>query len=391
MQRFVKYIGAILLLLIMTVYLTALAPTVSFRDSGDMISASFVLGISHPSGFPLYMLLGKLLSFIPLGEVGSRYALLSLLAASFAAFFVYKTVKRLTGEWLLGLLSAVFLAFALTFWSYAEIGEKYSLYAFFASLLCYIALEIKGRAIYLYSFILGLALTHHLAIIVFALPSLYLLWTTQDRKTILRAAVFSALWFALPLLLYLYLPMRANAGTPLSWGKPDTIGKIFRHITASEYRYAMFTGESAGFPAKFYAQAVLNFIQEFTVAGYIAGLCGAVYLFFRNKKAAVFLLLALLSNILIFINYNILDPQNIGTYYFASFIIFSIWIGCGAWTLWDSGVKYGGYLKVAALGALFLVVLVNASANPAPCCFPTAMFRCSRSGTIFMLTDITKK
>ncbi|MEI7904548.1 MAG: DUF2723 domain-containing protein, partial [Candidatus Firestonebacteria bacterium] len=349
-----KIYGTLLVFIVSLIYLSALAPTVSFRDSGDMVSAAFVLGISHPSGFPLYMLLGKLFSFIPFGEAGSRMALLSLLSASFACFFVYLSVKTLTSDRLPGLLSAVFLAFALTFWSYAEIGEKYSLYALFASILLYLA--VIGR-IYLYAFFFGLGLTHHLALIVFGLPSIYLLWITSRKKTILRTAGISLLCFSAPLVLYLYLPLRAVAGTPLSWGSPDTLEKFINHITAREYRYAMFTGEPLSFPAKLYAQAVLNFIREFTLAGYITGLCGGVYLFMKNRKAAIFLFLALLSNISIFVNYNILDQQNIGTYYFASFVIFSILIGCGAWTLNGKSLKKSGYLKAAVLLALFAVCL----------------------------------
>lgn len=57
----IDYGGGILVFFICwAVYLHTLTPTVGLHDSGDMITAAYVLGIPHPTGYPLYCLLGKL-------------------------------------------------------------------------------------------------------------------------------------------------------------------------------------------------------------------------------------------------------------------------------------------------------------------------------------------
>ena len=50
------------------VYLNTLAPTFTFGDSGELISMIKTLGIAHPTGFPLYILLGKVFSLFPLAN-----------------------------------------------------------------------------------------------------------------------------------------------------------------------------------------------------------------------------------------------------------------------------------------------------------------------------------
>lgn len=57
-------------------YVRTLAPTVTSEDSGELITAAYTLGIAHPPGYPLWCILGKLFSLIPLGNVAWRVNLL---------------------------------------------------------------------------------------------------------------------------------------------------------------------------------------------------------------------------------------------------------------------------------------------------------------------------
>jgi hypothetical protein len=54
-----------------------LAPGLYLRDSGELTTAAWSLGVAHETGFPLFCLLGKLASLVPLGEVATRLAALS--------------------------------------------------------------------------------------------------------------------------------------------------------------------------------------------------------------------------------------------------------------------------------------------------------------------------
>ncbi|MEW6610902.1 MAG: DUF2723 domain-containing protein [Patescibacteria group bacterium] len=66
-----------------TVYLFTLSPTVGLEDSGEFIAAVASLGIAHPSGYPLYVVLGKLFTLIiPFGDIAWRVNLFSAFCAS---------------------------------------------------------------------------------------------------------------------------------------------------------------------------------------------------------------------------------------------------------------------------------------------------------------------
>ena len=58
----------------LAVYVATLTPTVAGGDAGEMITVAYLLGVAHPPGYPLYTLLAKLASLIPIGTVPSRSA-----------------------------------------------------------------------------------------------------------------------------------------------------------------------------------------------------------------------------------------------------------------------------------------------------------------------------
>src|SRR5215510_7343726 len=73
------FIAALLL------YIRTLAPTVTLVDSGELIVAARTLGVAHPPGFPLYVLLAHLATLFPVGNVAVRVNTASALFAALAS------------------------------------------------------------------------------------------------------------------------------------------------------------------------------------------------------------------------------------------------------------------------------------------------------------------
>ncbi len=100
---------------------------VAYRDSGEMAVSAWTLGVSHPTGYPLYILLGRLFeAAIPLGNPAYRLSLLSSLsmAAGVALFFsvameLFGALPALGAAALLGLNSQALIL--------ARVQEMYAL------------------------------------------------------------------------------------------------------------------------------------------------------------------------------------------------------------------------------------------------------------------------
>jgi tetratricopeptide (TPR) repeat protein len=238
-----NFCGLFLLLFVFGLYLFTLNPTIPFHDSGDMVSASWLLGIPHPTGYPLYSLFGRLFStIIPIGNIAYRMNMESALFASIAVMLVYFIILRLTIETqrhkgeinpkseilnpkqiqnsktihstlytihsiIPSIVASLMLAFSATFWEQAVIAEKYTLNALFFSLLVFILLKwqetINPKFLYLFAFILGLSFCHHMqtsfivpASIFFIIATLWNHRSTEAQRHIGTKAQRKNLWIS---------------------------------------------------------------------------------------------------------------------------------------------------------------------------------------------------
>ncbi|NNE09269.1 MAG: DUF2723 domain-containing protein, partial [Gemmatimonadetes bacterium] len=87
--------GALAFFVPLLVYMITLAPSVAFWDAGEFIAAAYTLGVPHPPGTPLYVLLGRIASLVPVGEVAVRVNALSAIAAALSCLFLYLALLRL--------------------------------------------------------------------------------------------------------------------------------------------------------------------------------------------------------------------------------------------------------------------------------------------------------
>ena len=147
-----RWIGVGVFMLTLGVYIKTMAPAVSFWDCGEFIATSYILGVPHPPGSPLYVLLGRVFSIMPIADVAARITFMSALSSALAVWCVYLSTlalgrRALGGHSLkpfgdnrdIGLIAgsvvaALLLAFSYTQWFNATEAEVYGYSIFFTSL-----------------------------------------------------------------------------------------------------------------------------------------------------------------------------------------------------------------------------------------------------------------
>jgi len=237
----------------LSVYILTLAPSVSFGHSGELTAAAYNLGIAHPPGYPLYLLLGKLfMLLVPFGEAAMRMNLLSAVFAALTAVLVYLIGRALNHHRLIAVSTSLIAAFSFTFWSQAVVAEVYTLAAlFFCALILFTLLWLKDRRerwLLLLALTAGFAMTHHVIIAVFF--PVFLIFILLNKPGLIKEWKLIARiipLFLLPLLLYLYLPIRSAANPLNDWGNPETFSRMIDHVTANQFSGLFLKQGSAGF------------------------------------------------------------------------------------------------------------------------------------------------
>ncbi len=177
--------AALVFVLVLLGYTLTLAPTVTFWDAGEFIAASWTLGIPHPPGTPLFVLLGHVWAkLLPVGEVAFRLNLMSAVfsAAAAAAFFLatHFTIARLTADLgqdaarrysLTGALAASLIAaFTFTNWQNSIETEVYAVGTATIGLICWCCYlwrrdrgDVRGaRWLVLIVYLGGISMGNHL-------------------------------------------------------------------------------------------------------------------------------------------------------------------------------------------------------------------------------------
>ncbi len=235
----------------LVVYLVCAPSGPYWLDSGELSAAGVGLGIAHPTGFPLYAMLVKLASLLPLGELAFRVNLLSGLCAAAAVWSLCRLVLAVAGDDLAALVGAAgagaALAMSLTFFRQATVAEVYAPMAALlsAALLLFHRVAAGGGARdgLLLAVVCGLGLAVHVSFALIGVPVVVLLVVRLYR---------GARWvLAAPLLvvavtggLYLYLPVRAAArpDPSVQWSRADRAGAFLDQVTGAGIR-AAYAGE----------------------------------------------------------------------------------------------------------------------------------------------------
>lgn len=163
----------IFLVFIGIIYIFLSFPIYSTGDGAELSSVGFTLGIAHPSGYPLYTLILKFLSFIPIGNISERMVLVSVLFALSSLFVLKEILTLLKVPIYISLISIFFLSSSYSFLGQSVVIKFYTLNLFLISLFIYAVIKffiLKEEKYFLISIIiLGLiSLNHHTGFLVFS-------------------------------------------------------------------------------------------------------------------------------------------------------------------------------------------------------------------------------
>lgn len=241
------------------VHLLTLAPTVTFFDSGEFLTAVSSLGTAHSPGYPLFINYAKPFTFLPFGSIAFRVNIATAVSAALACFGVYLLVSHLLAaeesdeeQGMLpfvrkgvALVAALTFAFTPRLWLQSNHDKPYPLVSFLAALVFYLVLlwrekyrkgEERPAYIYLGAFLCGLGLGAHQTIVLMLPSYAFLIITMNWRligrvKEIIIATAFGLLGFSV----HLHMIVRATRSPLLNWGDSKTLTQFLWNMLRKGY------------------------------------------------------------------------------------------------------------------------------------------------------------
>ena len=269
---------------VFVVYALGACRTIYVGDSGELVTAVAVLGIPHPSGYPLYVLLGKLWTLlVPAGSIAFRMSLFSAFCGAAACGVVYRLARAAGLAVSAAILSSLLLAFSPTFWAEANVQRVYTLNALFVAAATLLAVrwdaadgDRRRRLFVLTLFVAGLGATNHtfMAVWTFAF-ALFAVVTRRDLLEQPKLLAAGGLAFAAGLLPYLYLPIRSRQDPVLDWGNPESLGALIAVVTRRDFwdrRFLEGPADLVPITADFFR----GFYQEIGLPGVLLAVLGVV-------------------------------------------------------------------------------------------------------------------
>ena len=293
----------------LALYIATLSPGVDFWDIGEMQTVPYLLGIAHPTGFPLFVLLGFAFSHVvPVGSVAWRMSLMCALASATAAFALYAFVRSLCADARIAVATAFVFAIGSIAWTHAIRADVHDLALATIGLSLAAALRAgqthSPRALAFGALALGCGLATH-PIAVLAVPSALLLaWPALVRANAV-ALLRTAACALVPLLAYGYIPWRSayveahgldpgialgiHGGAIFDSGAPATLGAFQRYVTGADFHTARAVATAFSLPglARAGTFARASVYREYGLVVLAFALVGFVVLVLRQPRVAL--------------------------------------------------------------------------------------------------------
>lgn len=239
-------------------------------------------GTLHPSGYPLYTILGNL--FVAFWKwLGAPAAVassgFSLVLGVATVWLQYRLMLDLTQRALPAVTASVLLGASRTFWLFSSVAQTYTMNAALVVLMIWLSLRYGRRAqhrdLILLGLVTGATLVHHRTII-HLLPWLGLLviLPVLGRVRPYRALLIGAGLAALLLTLYLYVPLRTAQGAAYQYMQVKTPGELWYFIAQREYQPHFSFVSSAAEAAQRMGHSLALWLGDLGAIGLLGGVLG---------------------------------------------------------------------------------------------------------------------
>jgi hypothetical protein len=313
--------------LVLAIYVITLGDHVGQADTFEFQVVAPQLGIAHPTGYPLFIGLGKLFSLLPLGSMAWRVNLMSAIFATITVWLIYRTIVLLTSDRLAAALAAIALAASPVFWSQAVVAEVYALNAVFVAAILLLTVSLlhsksavrnQQSKIFLLFFLFGLAFSHHLTSVIL-IPAIVITLVLVRPKLSVKAWLAAIGLFLLGLTPWLFIYLRWPG---LHNGQWMTIGEWLNWIFGLRFGGAL--NLALIFDPVRWSIVTRLVIEQFGWMGAALALLGLIVLIKRAWRIALILVLTFIGYIFYGVVYNVPD---VAVFMIPAFMIMGVWIG----------------------------------------------------------------
>jgi|WetSurMetagenome_2_1015567.scaffolds.fasta_scaffold54478_2 hypothetical protein len=323
-------------------YLITLAPTIYNLDSAELTTAAATGGIVRATGYPLYLLLGRAWSWLPIGDVGFRMNLFSAFCGALTIALAERILRRMQVNTWAKVAALGLLACAPFFWAMSLIAEVYTLHTVLMASVILLLLRWSEsptpRRLALVGLIVGLSLGHHAATILLLPGCAWYVLSVAPRRALAPRALVPAIGaLLLGVSVYLYLPLLHLAQPAFNYaGHYNAVGQfvpddlhsvdgLWKLMTGRAFAGQMLAYQGAELLHEI-AGFVVQLSQAFFIVGVGPGLIGLVVLLRRDWRLGGMLLLMFALSAGFYIDYRVIDKN---TMFLPAFLVWALWLAVG--------------------------------------------------------------
>lgn len=395
-------------------YSLTMIPHVGFTDSGELAGACATLGVAHPTGYPLFVLIGHVWTLLPLPlSVIAKMNLFAAVCTAFSASMMFLLLHLLLEWWdasgairslakkgaptkkqrkgmenpattneertipssapsdlvrtIIAASGALLYAFARTVWDQAVGIEVYSLHLALVTstlyMFCNGIIRSSQRTLLVAALLLGLSFTNHLTTILLVVPVIVLFFVRPNETTHVskeRVKQFIRLLGVIMAcsLVYLSLPLISSTEPLFNWGSVHRGWEQFSyHVFGKQYSVWMFSDEP-GAVRKQFGMLTSLLPHNLAYVGILLALYGLIVLLRTPSRRAmgIFFLLLCICGVGYSVNYSIPDIES---YFLSTFIAL---VCCATIAVYALATRYP-----VATYACMLLPVVSVADNMSVC------------------------